>query len=106
MSSEILINVTPMETRVALVENGVLQEVSVERQHTRGIAGNIYKGKVIRVMPGMQAAFVDIGMEKAGFLHVDDIQQPDQAAETNNSIKNRDHDHVISIFLCLFEFIS
>lgn len=90
MSSEILINVTPMETRVALVENGVLQEVSVERQHTRGIAGNIYKGKVIRVMPGMQAAFVDIGMEKAGFLHVDDIQQPDQAAETNNSIKNRD----------------
>ncbi|MDO7654026.1 MAG: Rne/Rng family ribonuclease, partial [Porticoccus sp.] len=54
MSSEILINVTPMETRVALVENSVLQEVNVERQHSRGIVGNIYKGKVVRVMPGMQ----------------------------------------------------
>lgn len=111
MSSEILINVTPMETRVALVENGVLQEVSVERQHSRGIVGNIYKGKVIRVMPGMQAAFVDIGMEKAGFIHVDDIQKPgsssvqngrsqDQAAESG-SIKNVDTKHAeIKQFLC------
>jgi len=76
MSSEILINVSPMETRVALVENGVLQEVGVERELSRGIVGNIYKGKVVRVLPGMQAAFVDIGLEKAGFIHVDDIQQP------------------------------
>lgn len=74
MSAEILINVTPMETRVALVENGVLQEVAVERTKRRGVVGNIYRGKVARVMPGMQAAFVDIGLEKAGFIHVDDIQ--------------------------------
>ena len=110
MSSEILINVTPMETRVALVENSVLQEVNVERQHSRGIVGNIYKGKVVRVMPGMQAAFVDIGMDKAGFIHVDDIQKPsglsaqngtcaqdsrnqDRAAEAG-SIKNVDTKHV------------
>jgi ribonuclease G len=76
MSSEILINVSPMETRVALVENGILQEVGVERELSRGIVGNIYKGKVVRVLPGMQAAFIDIGLEKAGFIHVDDIQQP------------------------------
>ncbi|MFT7300716.1 MAG: ribonuclease G [Porticoccus sp.] len=76
MSSEILINVTPMETRVALVENGVLQEVGVERALSRGIVGNIYKGKVVRVLPGMQAAFVDIGLDKAGFIHVDEIKKP------------------------------
>lgn len=74
MNSEILINMTPMETRVALVENGVLQEVSLERTHHRGFVGNIYRGKVVRVLPGMQAAFVDIGLERAGFLHVDDVQ--------------------------------
>ncbi|MDM3871733.1 ribonuclease G [Porticoccus sp. W117] len=73
MSAEILINITPMETRVALVENGVLQEVAIERTLKRGVVGNIYRGKVVRVMPGMQAAFVDIGLEKAGFIHVDDI---------------------------------
>lgn len=61
MSEEILINITPMESRVAVVENGVLQEVHVERTQRRGIVGNIYKGKVVRVLPGMQAAFVDIG---------------------------------------------
>ena len=70
---ELLINVTPSETRVALVENGVLQEVHVERQAKRGIVGNIYKGKVSRVLPGMQAAFVDIGLDKAAFLHASDI---------------------------------
>ncbi|MFA5494543.1 MAG: ribonuclease G [Porticoccaceae bacterium] len=73
MSSEILVNITPMETRVALVENGVVQEVAVERARRRGIVGNIYRGKVVRVLPGMQAAFVDIGLAKAGFLHADDI---------------------------------
>lgn len=73
MSSEILVNITPMETRVALVENGVLQEVAVERARRRGIVGNIYRGKVVRVLPGMQAAFVDIGLSRAGFLHADDI---------------------------------
>ena len=65
MSGEVLINLTPMETRVALVENGVLQEALIERSRRRGIVGNIYKGKVVRVLPGMQAAFVDIGLERA-----------------------------------------
>ena len=73
MNEEILINITPQETRVAIVENGSLQEVSIERQTSRGIVGNIYKGKVNRVLPGMEAAFVDIGLDKAGFLHVGDI---------------------------------
>ncbi len=74
MSEEILINVTPQETRVAVVENGVLQEVHIERTRARGIVGNIYKGKVTRILPGMQAAFVDIGMDRAAFLHASDIQ--------------------------------
>jgi ribonuclease G len=73
ISEEILVNITPQETRVAIVENGALQEVSIERQGSRGIVGNIYKGKVNRVLPGMEAAFVDIGLVKAGFLHVSDI---------------------------------
>jgi ribonuclease G len=73
ISEEILVNITPQETRVAIVENGSLQEVCIERQGSRGIVGNIYKGKVNRVLPGMEAAFVDIGLEKAGFLHVSDI---------------------------------
>ena len=66
INEEILINITPRETRVAIVENGTLQEVSIERQTSRGIVGNIYKGKVNRVLPGMEAAFVDIGLDKAG----------------------------------------
>lgn len=73
MSEEILINVTPVETRVALVENGMLQEVYIERSSSRGIVGNIYKGRVVRVLPGMEAAFVDIGLERAAFIHVSDI---------------------------------
>lgn len=73
MSEEILINVTPTETRVAVVENGVLQEVYIERSRNVGLVGNIFRGKVARVLPGMQAAFVDIGLEKASFLHVADI---------------------------------
>ena len=73
VKAEILTNITPYETRVAIIENGVLQEVHIERQNQRGIVGNIYKGKIIRVLPGMQAAFVNIGLEKAGFLHVSDV---------------------------------
>ena len=67
MSGELLINVTPSETRVALIENGVLQEMHVERESKRGLVGNIYLGKIIRVLPGMQAAFVDINLDKAAF---------------------------------------
>lgn len=70
---KVLVNVTPNETRVAWVENGVLQEVWVERANKRGLVGNIYLGKVDRVLPGMQAAFVNMGLERAAFLHVSDI---------------------------------
>jgi len=73
MSMEILVNVTPRETRVALVENGVLQEVFIERAQRRGLVGNIYKGKVSRVLPGMQAAFIEVGLERTAFLHASDI---------------------------------
>ncbi|MEJ2686313.1 MAG: ribonuclease G [Gammaproteobacteria bacterium] len=77
MSEEILVNVTPRETRVALVENGVLQEVFIERTRRRGLVGNVYKGVVTRVLPGMQAAFVSIGLERAAFLHASDIATTD-----------------------------
>lgn len=80
MSEEILINITPMESRVALVENGVLQELYVERTQKRGIVGNIYKGKVVRVLPGMQAAFVDIGLDRAAFIHASEISTREGAA--------------------------
>jgi ribonuclease G len=73
MSEELLINVTPRETRVALVENGMLQELHIERASRRGVVGNVYKGRVQRVMPGMQAAFVEIGLDRAAFLHASDI---------------------------------
>ncbi|HGG61030.1 MAG TPA: ribonuclease G [Gammaproteobacteria bacterium] len=73
MNIEVLINVTPQETRVAFVENGVLQEVAIERTRNRGIVGNIYLGKVCRVLPGMEAAFVEIGLDRAAFLHASDV---------------------------------
>ena len=73
MSEEILINVTPQETRVAVVENGMLQEAHIERTQKRGLVGNIFKGRVARVLPGMQAAFIDIGLARTAFLHTSDI---------------------------------
>lgn len=73
MSEDILINFTPQETRVALIQQGAVQELHVERTLMRGLAGNIYLGKVARVLPGMQSAFIDIGLERAAFLHVADI---------------------------------
>ncbi|MCK9238286.1 MAG: ribonuclease G [Thiopseudomonas sp.] len=83
MSEEILINITPMESRVAMLENGVLQEVHIERTQRRGIVGNIYKGKVVRVLPGMQAAFVEIGLERAAFLPFDEVRvASEEAVET------------------------
>ncbi|RRJ83710.1 ribonuclease G [Aestuariirhabdus litorea] len=81
MSEEILMNITPMESRVAVVENGVLQEVYIERPQKRGLVGNIYKGKVVRVLPGMQAAFVDIGLERAAFIHASEIGRKGEATE-------------------------
>jgi len=89
MKEEILINVTPREMRAALVENGVLQELLIERASRRGLISNIYKGRVSRVLPGMQAAFVDVGLERTAFLHASDIarnpheEAPDREAEPN-----------------------
>src|SRR5689334_18632235 len=73
MTHEILINVTPQETRVAMLEQGVVQELHIERARGRGLVGNIYMGRVARVLPGMQSAFIEIGLERAAFLHVADI---------------------------------
>ncbi|MCK9005859.1 ribonuclease G [Haemophilus influenzae] len=80
---ELLMNVTPNETRIALVETGMLREVHIERQAKRGIVGNIYKGRVTRVLPGMQSAFVDIGLEKAAFLHAADIVSHTECVDEN-----------------------
>ncbi len=73
MSSDLIINATEYEVRIALVENGNLVELNLERPTEKGLVGNVYKGKVVRVLPGMQAAFVDIGLERTGFLYVDDV---------------------------------
>jgi ribonuclease G len=93
MSEEILINVTPMECRVALVENGVVQELFVERTAKRGLVSNIYKGKVVRVLPGMQAAFVEIGLSRTAFLHANDIINiKKEASDTEPSISELLHE--------------
>ncbi|HEX5806614.1 MAG TPA: Rne/Rng family ribonuclease [Macromonas sp.] len=73
MAQDILINWSPQETRVAVVEQGAVQEVHIERTLERGLVGNIYLGKVQRVLPGMQSAFIDIGLDRAAFLHVADL---------------------------------
>jgi len=73
LSEDILVNVTPQETRVALMQHGVVQELHVERSSALGLVGNVYIGRVARVLPGMQSAFIDIGGERAAFLHVADI---------------------------------
>ena len=73
MTDEILINVTPQETRVAVMQQGVVQELHIERGSQRGLVSNVYIGKVKRVLPGMQSAFIDIGLERSAFLHVADI---------------------------------
>ncbi|BDU55603.1 MULTISPECIES: ribonuclease G [unclassified Limnohabitans] len=73
MQQDILINWSPQETRVAIVETGAVQELHVERTLERGLVGNVYLGKVARVLPGMQSAFIDIGLERAAFLHVADL---------------------------------
>ncbi|HRK12116.1 MAG TPA: ribonuclease G [Thauera sp.] len=87
MSIEFLINFTPQETRVALVEQGVVQELHIERTASRGIVGNLYLGKVVRVLPGMQSAFIDIGLERTAFLHVADIWSERQNGEAARPIE-------------------
>ncbi len=73
LQRELLVNCTPQETRVAVVENGAVQELHIERASRRGLVGNIYRGKVVRVLPGMQSAFIDIGLERTAFLHVTEL---------------------------------
>lgn len=88
MSEEFLINVSNVETRVALVENGVLQEIRIEREDSKILVGNIYKGKVVRVLPGMQAAFVDIGLERAAFIHAKEISPPNKGGAAGDEDQN------------------
>jgi len=97
VSEEILINVTPRETRVGVVENGMLQEVYVERASKRGYVGNIYKGRVQRVMPGMQAAFVEIGLGRAAFLHASDIVRPPATEGAEPAAHGNGNGHTPSI---------
>jgi ribonuclease G len=104
MPNEVVINATSHETRIALIENGTIAELYIERSRVRGIVGNIYKGKVIRVLPGMQAAFVDIGLEKAAFLYVADVFEAIEDYETfmeGNSSKGEgeaeEGEHVSSV---------
>jgi ribonuclease G len=94
---EILINVTPNEVRAALLENGVVQEVHIERAGRRGVISNIYKGRVMRVLPGMQAAFIEIGLQRTAFLHVSDIvkkassdESPDEEPSIRDLVKEGD----------------
>jgi ribonuclease G len=85
MSDNLLINITPQETRVALIFQGAVQELHIERTLSRGLVGNIYLGKVVRVLPGMQSAFIDIGLERAAFLHVADIWDARPQGHEGNS---------------------
>jgi ribonuclease G len=87
MSEEILINVTPQETRVAVMQLGVVQDLYIERGSSRGIVSNVYLGKVKRVLPGMQSAFIDIGLERSAFLHVADIWENSHSIETAKPIE-------------------
>ena len=97
MSEELLINVTPQETRVAYVENGMLQEVHIERSQRRGLVGNVYKGKVSRVLPGMQAAFLDIGLERTAFLHASDIVQNNPRTAISNGMAEKSSDTIMEL---------
>ena len=88
MQEDILVNWSPQETRVAVVENGAVQELHVERTLERGLVSNVYLGKVARVLPGMQSAFVDIGLERAAFLHVADVWHRPPEGESLTQARN------------------
>jgi ribonuclease G len=96
MTSELIINKKPHETRVALIENGVVAELYIERRTGQELHGNIYRGRVVRVLPGMQAAFVDIGQNRTAFLYVSDIQQDLLDLERLMSLNNRNKEYDIS----------
>jgi ribonuclease G len=88
MQQDILINWSPQETRVAVVEHGAVQELHVERTLERGLVGNVYLGKVARVLPGMQSAFIDIGLERAAFLHVGDVWHRQESGESPAQLRH------------------
>jgi ribonuclease G len=92
VNEEILINVTPQETRVAVMQQGVVQELHIERSGSRGLVGNIYLGDVSRVLPGMQSAFIQIGLDRAAFLHVADIWGHRQNHDESKPIERILHD--------------
>jgi ribonuclease G len=92
VNEEILVNVTPQETRVAVIQQGVVQELHTERTTSRGLVGNIYIGAVSRVLPGMQSAFIQIGLDRAAFLHVADIWEHRQNGELAQPIERLLHD--------------
>ncbi|WP_374668813.1 ribonuclease G [Ramlibacter sp.] len=89
MQQDILVNWSPQETRVAIIEHGAVQELHVERTLERGLVGNVYLGKVARVLPGMQSAFIDIGLERAAFLHVADVWQRQPDGEPPSALRNQ-----------------
>src|SRR5499426_1739165 len=88
----LVINCDLRETRVALIENGVIAELHIERANARGTVGNVVLGRVTRVLPGMQAAFIDVGMERAAFLHVEDLIRPDDFDAYLSGGKSRSDD--------------
>ena len=92
MSEEILVNVTPQETRVAVLHLGSVQELHIERAQCRGLVSNVYMGRVVRVLPGMQSAFIDIGLERAAFLHVADIWEARHGTEPERPIEQILHE--------------
>ncbi len=93
MSTNILINSTSHEVRLALIEDGTLSEFHMQRHSEKGLMGNIYKGKIVRVLPGMQAAFVDIGLERTGFLYVADIYVPSNSPNTPHDTADLSNNH-------------
>ncbi|MFP5381632.1 MAG: ribonuclease G [Gammaproteobacteria bacterium] len=92
MSEEILVNVTPQETRVAVMHVGAVQELHIERAKCRGLVSNLYMGRVVRVLPGMQSAFIDIGLERAAFLHVADIWEERRGSDPERPIEQILHE--------------
>src|SRR5881398_2380220 len=97
MGSILVINAAGRETRVALVENGHIAEFYLERKKDKGIVGNIYKGRVVRVLPGMQAAFVDIGEEKAAFLYVSDVLYDPEFSRSQFELTEGEHEDAADV---------
>jgi ribonuclease G len=100
MSTTLVINVAHGERRVALIEKGSLSELYIERAAGRGLVGNIYKGKVVRVLPGMDASFVDVALDKAGFLYISDVAKPESPDELGLAIQEGSEEEGASPICC------